>query len=679
MFAIAFVLKTSKTQILMASQNYLYRGGEKIPVAKEPAFFTTIVPNERVLQELEHLEPVEEMQQVFDQVYKIRTAEETQEDVMRYVRSNERMRGVCHHAYHPVGDAATRYYLTDQLVVAFQTGTSESKIESILEQHGLRFLQFFGEPEDLVCLIQVTSSAGKNPIKVSEDLAERPEVLYAEPNLINRFQSFYFPEDDLFKRQWHLTSMRGIELLPDAHIDATGAWTMTRGSREVVVAVIDDGFDLTHPDLKGTDKVVFPRDFLDNDDDPSPNFSRGDFHGTPCAGIAIGEENGTGIVGVAPGCRFMPIRFGMAGDDRLLYNIFDFVGKRADVISNSWGPVPVFAPLPSLVRDQITELVRTGGPRGKGCVIVFAAGNYNAPIYATGVTRFTWRHPVAGLRETQGTILNGFAAHPDVITVSASTSQNRKAAYSNWGKEIALCAPSDNGHPLDPRLRQPGQGIWTATNFRSGSRYTGTFGGTSAACPMVAGVAALIRSVYPEATALEVREILISTADKIVDTNPDPVLNLRKGNYDDQGHSEWFGYGKVNAYQAVRRALELKKAREAETPQPAEEILKEGIYIAAAMINPEGPDRGNEMVALLNTTDRPVDVTGWEIRNRRGESERIPALTIQPGFTNIVFLQRLQLPNTGGSIALYNPNGDKVHEVNYTFAQGMRAGWWVRF
>lgn len=662
--------------------NYLYRGGEKILIEKEAEFFTTLVPNERSLSAIERLGPVEDVEQVFSDIYRIRTDEDNLDALMQDLRATERTGNVCHHVYHPVNEAGTLYYLTDLLVVAFQPQTTTGTIEQITAQHGLKFVRTFGEEAALTFLLQVTLSAGKNPIKVSEDLNERPEVLFAEPNLINQFQPFYTPQDDLFRHQWHLSSRQGVELLPDAHINALGAWRLTKGSRQVVVAMIDDGFDLHHPDLSGPGKVVFPKDFVDRDTNPFPDLRRGDYHGTPCAGIAIGEENGQGIVGVAPRCAFMPIRFGMTADDRLLYEIFAYAGQHADVISNSWGPVPGFVPLPSLLRNQLAELTRSGGPRGQGCVIVFAAGNYNAPVYGQNIESFVWRNSNDTLRETSGTILNGFATHPDVIAVSASTSQNRKAAYSNWGKEISLCAPSNNNHPLEPQMRLPGRAIWTSTNLRFGRYYTDNFGGTSAACPMVAGVAALVLSANPDLDAQAVREILQATADKIVDQQPDPVFQLRKGTYNQQGHSEWFGYGKVNAARAVQRALELRQPQPEPQPEPQPSpapALRAGIHIIAAMVNPTGPDRGNEMVALFNGTDQVVDLAGWSLRNRRGETEVIDNLLIEPGFNNIVFLKKVLLPNFGGSIALLNPAGETVDEVSYTFAQGMKAGWWVRF
>ena len=175
--------------------------------------------------------------------------------------------------------------------------------------------------------------------------------------------------------------------------------------------------------------------------------------------------------------------------------------------------------------------------------------------------------------EGQTRWLAGFAVHPDVIAVSASTSLNKKAAYSNWGTSISVCAPSNNAPPgtwlpetgyisTPPEVTQylPGLGVFTAD--RVGDRgydwgdYTDTFGGTSSATPVVAGVAGLILSANPRLTAREVRGILEQTAEKIVDLDPDPQLGNRRGNYDpNNGRSDWFGYGKVNAFKAVQAAV----------------------------------------------------------------------------------------------------------------------------
>jgi len=542
--------------------NYIWRGGQQIELEKEEEFFTAIVRDEKDLERVRSLPGVKEVQPVQNRIYKVQVARDQRDGAMERFRSEE-VEGICHHAYRPKGDPGTRYYLTDQIVVKFKPDVSRAAIESILTEAGVRLLKEYpGSPPAF--LLQVTRSAGKNPIKVANALAEREEVAYAEPNLVNRFQSFYIPQDAYFDRQWHLRSWDGPELVADADVSATEAWDVTRGSRNVVIALIDDGFDLSHPDFTGQGKVVNPKDYVDGDSNPFPVTAHGDYHGTPCAGVALAEENGQGVVGVAPGCAFMPVRFPLSADDDFLWEIFDYVGKRADVISCSWGPPPVYAPLGQLLTDKFHELATTGGPRKKGCVIVFAAGNYNAPLNDPNNTGFRWRHPVYGIQETKGAILNGNAAHPDVIAVAASTSLNKKAVYSNWGREISVCAPSNNFHPLNPQTPLPGRGIWTTDNeqfgegFTGGSRFTGRFGGTSSATPLVAGIAALVISANPDLTAAQVKQILQETADKITDPDPDPILGLKKGSYDANGHSEWFGFGRVNAAKAVQRAWQQR-------------------------------------------------------------------------------------------------------------------------
>lgn len=546
---------------------YFWRGGQRIDLEKEDEFFTAIVRDGAEEERVRSLPGVSEVKPVQNRIFRIHVSKDQRDAAMDRFRSKE-MGGVCHHAYRPKGATNTRYYLTDQIVVKFSPNVSRERIESILAEAGVRILKEYpGSPNTL--LLQVTRDAGKNPIKVANALAERKEVEYAEPNLVSRFQSFYVPTDTYFERQWHLRAWNGPELVADADVSAPAAWDVTRGRRDVVIAVIDDGFDLSHPDFSPPSKVVHPKDYVDGDANPFPVTAHGDYHGTPCAGVALAEENGDGVVGIAPGCAFMPVRFPLSADDDFLWEIFDYVGKRADVISCSWGPPPVDAPLGQLLTDKFHQLATSGGPRKKGCVIVFAAGNYNAPLNDPHNTKFQWHHPVYGLVETEGPILNGEAAHPDVISVSASTSQNRKAAYSNWGKEISVCAPSNNFHPLDYQVRVPGRGIWTTDNeefgegFTGGSRFTGRFGGTSSATPLVAGVAALVITANPEFTAGEVKGILQETADKIEDPEPDPVLGLNKGTYDTNGHSEWFGFGRINAARAVQRASELREGARA--------------------------------------------------------------------------------------------------------------------
>ena len=124
------------------------------------------------------------------------------------------------------------------------------------------------------------------------------------------------------------------------------------------------------PDFTGEGKVVHPLDFIDGDTDPNPDRILGDYHGTPCAGVAIAEQNGLGVIGSGPGCAFMPVRTSFQQRDSDWWNIFHEVSQHANIISCSWGPPPVYAPLSTALSEKFSQISANGGPRGKGCLIV---------------------------------------------------------------------------------------------------------------------------------------------------------------------------------------------------------------------------------------------------------------------------------------------------------------------
>ena len=102
-------------------------------------------------------------------------------------------------------------------------------------------------------LVRVTEATGRNPIRTANAAASRDDVEYAEPNLVRRLARFAFiPPDTLFPKEWHLHApvARPPALVAGAGIFAPEAWDLTRGRRDIVVAVADDGFDLTHPDFR---------------------------------------------------------------------------------------------------------------------------------------------------------------------------------------------------------------------------------------------------------------------------------------------------------------------------------------------------------------------------------------------------------------------------------------------
>ena len=469
------------------------------------------------------------------------------------------------HVYELAASPRTHLYLLEQLTVQFTPGLSLRAIDQLTTELGLARENGLAGTERIY-VFQVDKTAVENPIKLANRLMRYPQVLMAEPNVVVSTAPLYRPKDPLYSKQWHLHHQGGRGLATNSHISAEKAWDITRGSRSVVIAVSDDAFDLSHPDLQGMGKLVAPRDLKHRDGLPIPS-QEYENHGTAVAGLAVAEETGSGVVGVAPGCSFMPIQTTGYLDDESIEQLFDWaVEQGAAVISCSWSPAAVYFPLSFRQRNAINRAA-TQGRGGKGCVVLFSAGNANRPLNGQ-VRELGWpKNALQGVTQWLG----GFAMHPDVITVSASTSLSRKAVYSNWGKHVSIAAPSNNGPPsmalpdvgqveTGPLVKGSFEGLGMTTSDRTGgtgyssSSYTSGFGGTSSACPVVAGVVGLMLSANPELGAGDVKQILQDTADKIVDEARDPQLGLAYGRYDDRGHSLWFGYGKVNAYKAVKAA-----------------------------------------------------------------------------------------------------------------------------
>lgn len=548
---------------------YLPRGKRKVELKKVEDTFTAMLTRPADADRLQaekavrSVEPLTRSRSIVRVTVAAQTEKERhRDDLMQRLRQEGGL--VIHHEYANATTPETTYQITDEIIVQFRAGTGTARMREILEANGVVIKKHY--PRLGHCyLVMVTHAAGANPVKVANRLEnyEEVEVEYAEPCLVNQFVQFTLPTDDQFGAQWHLYSKNqsAPDIDPNADASVYEAWQITKGSRDVVVTVLDDGFELSHPDFQGTGKVMEPVDFVGGDDNPLPG--AGDYHGTPCAGVAIAEENGQVCVGVAPHCAFMPVRFPLGASDPWLIEIFEHVSQRAHIASCSWGMAPGDHDLHSTVRATFADLVRTGGKDGRGLVIVFAAGNYDAPLNGTVDYTIRWlgRDATGQWRifTATGRIINGYPAHPDTIAVSACTSLNRKSLYSNWGREVTIAAPSNN---FDPTTLSglPGRGITTTDNeyygqdFTPGKRYTHSFGGTSSATPLVAGVAALIKSANPALTALEIKAILEQTADKIEDPSVDPLYGHAKGTYQN-GHSEWFGFGKVNAHRAVQEAV----------------------------------------------------------------------------------------------------------------------------
>jgi subtilisin family serine protease len=421
--------------------------------------------------------------------------------------------------------------LDNKIFIEFKRKPSRKNINRIEQAHGLRAIWRFTENLKGI-VFELTSQAKVNPIKISKTLMHSGSYETVEPCLIDAKVSKAIPSDAAFSRQWHLLNTGQGGGIPGADCNATEAWDYTWGSPEITVALIDDGFDLFHPDFDLPEKIIAPYDATGRDSNPQPeHFSEN--HGTSCAGVALAAR-GSGIaVGVAPDCSFMPIRHaGRLGDFEEALAFYHAFRNKADVISCSWGPwdgyKPELWPMPRLTQ-YVIDICVSFGRDGKGIPIFFAAGNGNEPL--------KW---------------DGYANYKKVIAVAACTNEDKKAYYSDYGKNVWVTAPSSGGT----------LGIFTtdrlgAQGYSWDSDYTGEFGGTSAATPLVAGVVALILSVNKDLTVNQIKQILKETAVKINKNNSTQYSDTWGNKYSDEyvnGHSQVYGWGRIDAGAAVAKA-----------------------------------------------------------------------------------------------------------------------------
>ena len=547
----------------MNGTEYFWQGGRKIEVRQDESQVTIHAENEAEAREAAERAGLE-----------LRSAATAAPGLVQAEiigdrdTAMERLRGqrnIVHHVYRNQNAPEDEYLITDTFFVKFKPETPDHRVNEYLTAEHLDVVQEMG---NRTYLVRVTNETGRNPIRAANAAASRDDVEYAEPNLVRRLTRFFIPTDTLFGTQWHLHApAAGPDLVAGAGIFAPEAWDTTRGRREIVVAVADDAFDLTHPDFQGEGKVVArlnatipdgPGSSIQWTDDVSPR--PGDYHGTPCLGVAVAEGNGTGVVGVAPGCSLVAVRFPLDMSDAHFITMFRKISTLADVVSCSWGVGPADAPMSTALRDEMATLASTGGRRGKGLVFCIAAGNNNCPVKDLTNTRTYRFRTRLGMRSYSGPIDRWVAAHPNAITVSGCTSLKTRSAYSSWGNEISVCAPTDNWDDLG-EITPPGRGITTTDNegfgqgsdFTPGSRFTSEFGGTSSATPTVAGLCALVLSANSSLTALEVKNLIQRTADKDLSLVTHTPVN-QPGDFNAAGFSLWFGHGKVNASRAVMEA-----------------------------------------------------------------------------------------------------------------------------
>ena len=430
-----------------------------------------------------------------------------------------------------------RQIVKGQINVKIKSGVD---ISSIIKQWD--FLVKQNEFDKNIYLLSSSIYNTQEIFNIVNILQKDNNIIFAEPNFIRLLNPN--TSDPYFSSQWAIKQNNGIDLKIEK------AWNITRGEG-VRVAVLDEGVDLNHTDLKAN--LLLGYDATGNNSKGAPNYHTDDAHGTSCAGIIAAEANNNiGITGIAYDAKIFPIRIaysngiplgirgrGWITSDEIIGNAINWTWQKgADVLSNSWG-----GGSPSFIISEAINNALTKGRNGKGCVVVFATGNYNTEV----------SYPAN--------------SNADIITVGAiSPCGERKSPSScdtekwgsNYGRELDVMAPGvliattdlqgDNGYNPKVFIHREAGGTKLTSDF-SNKDYTNCFNGTSSACPHVAGVAALILSVNPDLTAKQVADIIEQTAQKVGGYNYQNTYTRPNGTWNNE-----MGYGLVDAYKALQKA-----------------------------------------------------------------------------------------------------------------------------
>jgi subtilisin family serine protease len=446
-------------------------------------------------------------------------------------------RGLSMRTVPAVPTADTAPAVAGQLLVGFDPAIDPATRAGVDRQVGatvLRRMDLFGT--ELVSL-----RPGVTVDAAEQTYAASGAVRFSQPNYVRTARgmtpndpSFTQPASPLFEQQWGLRNtgqeidvpgLRPFTGTPGADVHATepgstpDAWEVTAGSPSVLVAVLDGGIQIEHPDLVGniwTNPREIPGNGIDDDHnhyvddvhgwdvadndayvssaDPSPgnhadkcsapdpgnSLPAYDDHGTHVAGIlgAVGD-NGIGIAGVAWKVKVLPVKFLSCdqGDDASAVAAIQYaIQMGARVINASWGRAGTGGRVPGALRNAIETADQMG------ITFVVASGNAGPGINLTAHPDYPASFDL-----------------PNEIVVASTDGNDRLSLFSNYGGPTALAAP---GERIVSTLSNGGYGYMD---------------GTSMATPFVSGAAALLLSQHPSMTPEQVKATLMATVDKVPD------------------------------------------------------------------------------------------------------------------------------------------------------------------
>ena len=337
--------------------------------------------------------------------------------------------------------------------------------------------------------------------------------------------------DPLYGCQWHLNNDDQFRNSAGQDIRVEEVWPTYTGDG-INVAVVDDGMHYRHEDLTDNVLTSFNHNY---DPDQTDIYSYFEDHGTAVAGLIAAKDNSLGMRGVAPEANVYGYNLLLEHTDGNEADAMSRNSATTTISNNSWGPKDYGRPQhthelwEAAVKDGVTN-----GYGGKGVAYVWSAGN--------------------GAEYDDHANLDEYANFYAVTAVCAVGHDDKRSDYSEPGSNLWVCGPSNSGRVGQPRIA-------TTDN---GNRYRGTFGGTSAAAPIVSGVVALVREANNALTWRDVKLILAASARKSDPDNTGWVEGAFKygSTTDHYNFNHEYGFGMVDAKAAVDLAAGWTNAPE---------------------------------------------------------------------------------------------------------------------
>jgi len=399
--------------------------------------------------------------------------------------------------------------------------------------------------------VQVQSISSSTPEGALEAYARELywQSLIAASHGMTTAETNSIPTDPLLGDQWHLINSgqsvgnpdyQSIFGKPGEDINVAPVWNVGIDGRGIVVAVIDSGVQLDHPDLAANIDRELALDALNPNGDGNPDFRNpGSFHGTAVAGLlGAVANNGIGGTGVSPGVTIVPIRLidpfdPAAGNPAATSIAFAHTIGNVDITNNSWGPGAPFRTLSafsafelSILRDSIVF-----GRDGKGIIHVFSSGNsagntFNAGFTDPGVfdsssyglTNSRYLITVGGVdhdgsyNNADGTVTNYPEAGANVLVVAPTGSFARIDIGDDTGIGSGIVTTDLTGDFGANAGPDPIFGIDFDRDYLDDTDYTSRMNGTSASAPIATAAVALMLQANPELTWRDVQEILVRSA-----------------------------------------------------------------------------------------------------------------------------------------------------------------------